>query len=77
MSDRPPLRIDVLADVVCPWCFIGKRRLERAIAMKPDIPVDLHWRPYFLNDWIPRGGISREQYLTSRKAWRPPQHRKG
>jgi predicted DsbA family dithiol-disulfide isomerase len=65
-SDRLPVRIDVLADVVCPWCFVGKRRLERAIAMKPDIPVDLHWRPYYLNDWIPRGGISREQYLTTK-----------
>jgi len=66
MSARPPVRIDVLSDVVCPWCFIGKRRLERAIAMKPEIPVEVHWRPYFLNDWIPREGISREQYLTTK-----------
>jgi len=66
MSDRPPVRIDVVADVVCPWCFIGKRRLERAISMKHDIPVEVHWRPYFLNDWIPRGGMSREQYLTTK-----------
>lgn len=66
MSDRPPVRIDVVSDVVCPWCFIGKRRLEQAIAMKPDIPVEVHWRPYFLNDWIPREGISREQYLTTK-----------
>lgn len=66
MSARPSVRIDVLSDVVCPWCFIGKRRLERAIAMKPEIPVEVHWRPYFLNDWIPREGISREQYLTTK-----------
>ena len=66
MSDRPPVRIDVVSDVVCPWCFIGKRRLEQAIALKPDIPVEVHWRPYFLNDWIPREGISREQYLTTK-----------
>lgn len=66
MSERPPVRIDVVSDVVCPWCFIGKRRLEQAIAMKPDIPVEVHWRPYFLNDWIPREGISREQYLTTK-----------
>jgi predicted DsbA family dithiol-disulfide isomerase len=52
--------------VVCPWCFIGKRRLEKAIALNPDIPVEVHWRPYFLNDWIPREGISREQYLTTK-----------
>ena len=66
MSDRPPVRIDVVSDVVCPWCFIGKRRLEKAIALNPDIPVEVHWRPYFLNDWIPREGIAREQYLTTK-----------
>ena len=61
-----PVRIDVVSDVVCPWCFIGKRRLEKALALKPGIPVEVHWRPYFLNDWIPREGISREQYLTTK-----------
>jgi predicted DsbA family dithiol-disulfide isomerase len=61
-----PVRIDIVSDVVCPWCFIGKKRLEDAVAMKPDVPVELHWRPYFLNDWIPREGISREQYLTTK-----------
>ncbi|MDI3471512.1 MAG: 2-hydroxychromene-2-carboxylate isomerase/DsbA-like thioredoxin domain [Pseudolabrys sp.] len=66
MPDQTPVRIDIVSDIVCPWCFIGKRRLEKAIAMKPDIPVELHWRPYFLNDWIPREGISREQYLTTK-----------
>src|SRR5215471_18014389 len=66
MSNKQPVRIDVVSDVVCPWCFIGKRRLEKAIALNPDIPVEVHWRPYFLNDWIPREGISREQYLTTK-----------
>lgn len=66
MPDQPPVRIDVVSDVVCPWCFIGKRRLEKALALKPGIPVEVHWRPYFLNDWIPREGISREQYLTTK-----------
>lgn len=61
-----PVRIDIVSDVVCPWCFIGKKRLESAVAMKPDVPVELHWRPYFLNDWIPREGISREEYLTTK-----------
>jgi predicted DsbA family dithiol-disulfide isomerase len=55
-----------VSDIVCPWCFIGKHRLEKAIALNPDIPVEVHWRPYFLNDWIPREGISREQYLTTK-----------
>jgi predicted DsbA family dithiol-disulfide isomerase len=66
MPDQIPVRIDVVSDVVCPWCFIGKRRLEKALALKPDVPVEVHWHPYFLNDWIPREGISREDYLTTK-----------
>jgi len=66
MPNNPPVRIDVVSDVVCPWCFIGKHRLEKALALKPDIAVEVHWRPFFLNDWIPREGISREQYLTTK-----------
>ncbi len=66
MPKQPPIRIDVVSDVVCPWCFIGKHRLEKALALRPDTPVEVHWRPYFLNDWIPREGISREQYLTTK-----------
>jgi predicted DsbA family dithiol-disulfide isomerase len=66
MSTVPnsPLPIDVVSDVVCPWCYIGKRRLERAIALKPDIPVAVRWHPYFLNPWVPREGMSRADYLT-------------
>ena len=66
MPNRRPVHIDVVSDVVCPWCFIGKHRLEKAIELTPDIPVEVRWRPYFLNDWIPREGISREQYLTTK-----------
>jgi predicted DsbA family dithiol-disulfide isomerase len=60
------LSIDVVSDVVCPWCFIGKRRLEKAIVLKPDIPVTVRYRPYFLNPWVPRAGISRTEYLTTK-----------
>ena len=66
MSAKTSVRIDVVSDVVCPWCFIGKKRLEKALALKPEIPADVHFRPYFLNDWIPREGISREEYLTKK-----------
>jgi predicted DsbA family dithiol-disulfide isomerase len=66
MPDTQPVRIDVVSDVVCPWCFIGKHRLEKALALRPDVKVEVHWRPFFLNDWIPREGISREQYLTTK-----------
>ncbi len=65
-QNSSPLQIDVVSDVVCPWCFIGKSRLQKAIALKPEIPVAVRWRPYFLNDWIPRQGISREEYLTTK-----------
>jgi predicted DsbA family dithiol-disulfide isomerase len=60
------LPIDVFSDVVCPWCFIGKRRLERAIALASDVSVEVHWRSYFLNPWVPREGMSRADYLTTK-----------
>jgi len=60
------VHVDVVSDVVCPWCFIGKRRLEQAIALTPDIEVDINWRPYFLNPWIPREGIDRQTYLETK-----------
>jgi len=66
MPQQQAVRIDVVSDVVCPWCFIGKHRLEKALALTTGIPVEVHWRPYFLNDWIPREGIAREQYLTTK-----------
>jgi predicted DsbA family dithiol-disulfide isomerase len=62
----PALHIDVVSDVVCPWCFIGKRRLENALELVPDIAVDINWRPYFLNPWIPRDGIDRQTYLETK-----------
>jgi predicted DsbA family dithiol-disulfide isomerase len=61
-----PVVIDVVSDIVCPWCFIGKRRLEKALALKPEIPVEVRFHPYFLNPWVPREGISRDEYLTTK-----------
>lgn len=61
-----PLRITVVSDVVCPWCFIGKRRLEKALALRPAIAADVQWHPYFLNDWVPREGMARADYLTTK-----------
>jgi predicted DsbA family dithiol-disulfide isomerase len=66
MSASATLAIDVISDVVCPWCYIGKRFLEQAIALKPDIPVEVRFRPYFLNPWVPREGMSREDYLIAK-----------
>jgi predicted DsbA family dithiol-disulfide isomerase len=70
MVDSPEapasVHIDVVSDVVCPWCFIGKHRLEAAIALTPEIDVSINWRPYFLNPWIPREGIDRQTYLETK-----------
>jgi predicted DsbA family dithiol-disulfide isomerase len=69
MSDQQPLQpvtVDVVSDVVCPWCFIGKARLEKALALKPDIPVEVRFHPYFLNPWVPREGLPRDEYLTTK-----------
>lgn len=61
-----PLQIDIVSDVVCPWCYIGKKRIEDALALASDVPVEVHWRPFFLNPWVPREGISRADYLTKK-----------
>lgn len=57
------MRIDVYGDTICPWCFIGKRRLERALAARPDLAIEVHWRPFQLNPEMPRQGIDRDTYL--------------
>ena len=62
------LTIDVVSDVVCPWCFIGKRRLEAALALyakeHPDAPApEVTWRPFQLNPGMPDEGMSREEYV--------------
>jgi predicted DsbA family dithiol-disulfide isomerase len=66
VSERVSVRVDVVSDVVCPWCYIGKRRLEQARELVPNVVLDINWRPYFLNPWIPREGISRQTYLETK-----------
>jgi predicted DsbA family dithiol-disulfide isomerase len=66
MSTLKPLTIDIVSDVVCPWCYIGKRRIENALKLVPDVLVEVNFRPFFLNPWVPREGISREEYLTTK-----------
>ena len=66
MSATKPLQIDIVSDVVCPWCYIGKKRIEDALALAADVPVEVHWRPFFLNPWIPPEGIDRDTYLETK-----------
>jgi predicted DsbA family dithiol-disulfide isomerase len=60
------MQIDIVSDTVCPWCFIGKRRIGRAMAMRPDVKFDLFWRPYRLDPTIPREGLDRRAYLKAK-----------
>lgn len=57
------MRIDVIFDTVCPWCFIGKHRFERALGLRPDVRAEIRWRPFLLNPDMPPGGIDRQVYL--------------
>jgi predicted DsbA family dithiol-disulfide isomerase len=56
--------IDMISDVICPWCFLGKRRLDKALAQVPEIEVKLSFRPFFLDATIPAEGLDRKDYLT-------------
>ncbi len=63
------LEIDIVSDVVCPWCFIGKRKLEKALALyaarQPAAPVlTVHWRPFQLNPQLPETGMARAEYVA-------------
>lgn len=62
------MQIDIVLDVICPWCFIGKRRLERALALRPDLTATLSWRPFQLNPEMASDGISRDLYLSAKFA---------
>ncbi|HEX3862377.1 MAG TPA: DsbA family oxidoreductase [Stellaceae bacterium] len=57
------MRIDIVADLTCPWCYIGKRRLERALAMRPALEVERVWRPFQLNPELAPAGVPRDLYL--------------
>jgi len=60
------MQIDVISDTVCPWCFIGKRRLMRAMALRPNIAFDVKWRPYRLDPTVPAGGMDRQAYMRAK-----------
>jgi predicted DsbA family dithiol-disulfide isomerase len=60
------VRIDIFSDVVCPWCFIGKRRLERALAMRSGINAQIAWQPFQLNPEIPREGVPSDAFFSAK-----------
>lgn len=60
------LTIDIISDVVCPWCYVGKRRLERAMSHRPDVKFDVRWLPYFLEARTPPAGMPRIDYISQK-----------
>ena len=63
MAER--FTIDVISDIICPWCFLGKRRLDVALAAM-DKDVFIRWRPYLLDPTIPPQGLDRQQYMLDK-----------
>ncbi len=60
------MTIDVVADVVCPWCYLGWRRLKSALALRPDVDAQLIWRPYQLDPTLPEEGVDRKAYMAQK-----------
>ena len=60
------LIIDVYSDIVCPWCYIGKKRLEEALAQRSEIETEINWRAFLLNPTMPRSGMDRQIYLKQK-----------
>lgn len=60
------IEIDVVSDVVCPWCFLGMKRLDKAIASLPDIQATVRWRPFQLDPTIPPEGVERKAYMMAK-----------
>jgi predicted DsbA family dithiol-disulfide isomerase len=65
-EQQPPIDVDLIADLACPWCYIGLARLDRARAMRPDWPVRLRWWPFLLNPSLPPEGMDRAAYLRAK-----------
>jgi predicted DsbA family dithiol-disulfide isomerase len=60
---RARLGIEVVHDLVCPWCYLGLRRLLRTLRRRPDLLTDIAWRPFLLNPDMPRAGLPRTDYV--------------
>ena len=66
-AGKPAFGVEVVSDVICPWCWVGKRRLEKAIALLgPDANLKVTWRPFQLNPSMPKAGIDRNEYRRAK-----------
>lgn len=66
MREMDILTVDVVSDVMCPWCYIGKRRLDRSMVLAPDVEPVIRWRPFRLDATIPAEGMDRQEYLDNK-----------
>ncbi|MFZ1338411.1 MAG: DsbA family oxidoreductase [Paracoccaceae bacterium] len=60
------IRLDVFSDPVCPWCYVGKANLDRALESRPDHPFQVEWHPFQLNPDIPQEGVPKRDYLEAK-----------
>ncbi len=60
------VRLDIFSDPICPWCYIGKARLDRALEARPGHPFQIQWHPFQLNPDMPPGGMDRREYLETK-----------
>ena len=60
------VKLDIISDVICPWCYIGKAHLDKALAAIPDHPFTIEWHPFQLNPDMPAGGMGRREYLEGK-----------
>lgn len=60
------VKLDIMSDPICPWCYIGKAHLDRALAAAPDHPFLIEWHPFQLNPDMPAGGMDRRAYLEGK-----------
>jgi predicted DsbA family dithiol-disulfide isomerase len=60
------VKLDILSDPICPWCYIGKANLDRALEKHPDHPFEIEWHPFQLNPDMPAGGMDRREYLETK-----------
>ena len=63
---KEKLQVEVASDVVCPWCYIGKRRLEKALALVQDLKPEIRWLPFQLNPGMPKEGMPRAEYRKAK-----------
>lgn len=60
------IRLDIISDVACPWCYVGKGYLDRALEARPEHPFSVEWHPYQLNPELPREGMDRMEYMRAK-----------